>query len=95
MKEDIKAKMRQQQRQGGGSEVKVELVGVPSFMMEQATEASTPNTSYGEIVEKPWKNKKPKAEAPTVIQGDNFVVMAPPVPRKQWGQGSIGMGAEK
>lgn len=33
MKEDIKNKMKEKQRFGGG-EVKVELVGIPSFMQE-------------------------------------------------------------
>ena len=33
MKEDIKNKMKEKQRFGGG-EVKVELVGIPSFMQD-------------------------------------------------------------
>lgn len=52
MLEDIQAKKREMMKQGNGADIKVELVGVPSFMQEELIAE----------VEKPQKPVKPKPE---------------------------------
>lgn len=67
MKDDIKARMR---AKGGQGEVKVELVGVPSFMQVNADEEEPPLISP----EKPWKKKKREVIQKEVLVEEPIVI---------------------
>lgn len=68
MKDDIKARMR---AKGGQGEVKVELVGVPSFMQVNADEEEEPPVISPE---KPWKKKKREVIHKDVVLEEPIVI---------------------
>lgn len=84
MRQDIMAKMRAGNTKGG--DIKVELVGVPSFMQEEVNiqQVPKPSSSSSSNVKKAYQSVMPAASEPEIIQGEDYVIMAPQ--RKQWGQ---------
>ena len=79
MREDILKKKREKMKEGGG-DIKVEIVGLPDFMVVEETTNRPPN-NLKEIKQK-YKIDKAQSQQDNQ-QMDGFVVMAGP-PRRQW-----------